>query len=106
MEEGEDISFEELNEMKEENIDFDSSATTVNEGVCPGCNEKLVKVVENRNILDGTITIHIIKLRCPKCGKEYLDMDQAEKYDFALTLEQASKEPLELLSKRILNKKA
>ena len=92
---------EKLEKFKEENLEIDEGAFEVNEGFCEDCNEKLIKIVENRSILDGTITFHIIKLKCMKCGKEYLDLSQAEKYDFLLTLEKAFKQPIKLLSKKI-----
>ncbi len=99
MEEGEDLSFEELKQMEEERITVDSSAHEVNDGLCNECGGKLIKIVENRSLLDGAITFHIIKLRCEQCGKEYADLNQAEKYDLLFTLEQAikSKRLFELL---------
>jgi len=101
----EDLSEEELNELKEADIEIDENASEVNESVCKDCNENLVKIIENKNILDGAITFHIIKLKCPRCGKTYLDLNQAEKYDFLLTLEKATnqKQSLESLSKRIMS---
>ena len=102
MEEAEDMTLEELEKLEEADIEIDEDASEVNEGVCQECNGKLIKVVENRSILDGAITFHIIKLRCSQCRKEYLDLDQAEKYDFALVLEKAVKQPLDKLSRRIL----
>ena len=105
MEEGENLSFEELDNSKEETVEFDSEASSVNEGYCPDCHEKLIKVVENRSVLNGALTFHIIKLRCQKCGREFLDLDQAEKYDFALLFEKIEKEPIDVISRRILNQK-
>lgn len=102
MEEYEDTPAEELENLEEVKIESDKDAFEVNEGFCKECNERLVKIVENRSILDGAITFHIIKLKCPKCGKEYLDLDQAEKYDFALILERALHQSLEKLSNKIL----
>ena len=99
--EEDNMSLEELRKLREEKLEIERDAFEVNEGICKDCNEKLVKIVENRNVLDGSITFHIIKLKCMKCGKEYLDLDQAEKYDFLLTLEKAVKQPLESLSKKI-----
>src|SRR3989344_1856093 len=101
----EDLSEEELNELEEADIKIDENASEVNEGVCKDCNENLVKIIENKNILDGAITFHIIKLKCPRCEKTYLDLNQAEKYDFLLTLEKATnqKQSLESLSKRIMS---
>ena len=103
MEEGENLSFDELSSMEETSIAFDSGADEVNEGFCKECNGKLVKVVENRDFLDGSISFHIIKLRCVSCGKEYLDLTQADKYDFILTLEKAMKNKvaLNVLTKKI-----
>ena len=103
MEEGENMSFEELNKLEEEKVEFGKEISEVNECVCKDCDEKLVKIVENRSLLDGTITFHIIKLKCMKCGKEYLDLDQAEKYDFLFTLEKAikSQQALKVLARKI-----
>ena len=96
------MSVEELQNLKEEELEINKESFEVNEGICKDCNIKLIKIVENRSIFGGTISFHIIKLKCPKCGKEYLDLDQAEKYDFLLTLEKASKEkPLDILTKKI-----
>jgi hypothetical protein len=103
MEEGENISFDELRDLKEIEIEVDKDALEVSDGFCKECNEKLVKMVENRSILDGSVTFHIIKLKCMKCGREYLDLDQAEKYDFLLTLEKAVKQPLDKLTRKIVS---
>ncbi len=102
MEEGEDVTIDELEKLEAVETEIDGNVFEVNEGICKDCGEKLIKIVENRSILDGAISFHIIKLRCPNCGKEYLDLDQAEKYDFALILEKALQQPLDKLSKRIL----
>ncbi len=103
MENEENIYLEEIEKLEEAKLEIEEDAFEVNEGICKDCNEKLIKVVENRSILDGTITFHIIKLKCQKCGKEYLDLDQAEKYDFALLLEKATQQPLSILSKKIVS---
>ncbi len=102
MKDGSKVSLEELKEFDKEYFEIDESSFEVNDGICRACNERFLKIVENRSIFDGSVTFHIIKLKCPKCNKEYLDLDQAEKYDFLLKLEKASKEePLEELTKRI-----
>ncbi len=96
------MTIEELKQLEEEPVEVGGNAFEVNEGLCKECHEKLIKKIENRTIFGGTVTFHIIKLVCPKCGREYLDLDQAEKYDFLLTLEKASKEkPLEVLTRKI-----
>lgn len=88
---------------KKRNTTFDSRANKVNEGFCKECGGKLIKVVENRDFLEGSISFHIIKLRCDSCGKEYLDLNQADKYDFLLTLEKAMRDKvaLNVLAKKI-----
>ena len=96
-----DFNIEDLENFEESKIEFESKSNEVNDGKCMSCNEKLVKVLENRNLLNGAITFHIIKLRCPKCKKEYLDLDEAEKYDFFLLLEKAIKQPLDKLNRKL-----
>lgn len=97
-----EMSLEELQNLKEEKMEIDKGAFEVNEGICKDCREKLIKKVENINLFSGAVTFHIIKLKCPKCNKEYLDLDQAEKYDFLLALEKVSREkPLEVITKSI-----
>ena len=103
MEEGEYLSASEIGLLEQAEIDLESGASEVNEGYCKECNGKLIKVVENRNFLEGSISFHIIKLKCDSCGKEYLDLNQADKYDFLLTLERAIKNKiaLKVLAKKI-----
>lgn len=101
MESEDKMSTDELKKFKEEKLEIDKDISDVNEGFCKDCNEKLVKIVENKSILEGTVTFHIIKLKCMKCGKEYLDLEQAEKYDLLLTLEKAFRQPIESVSKKI-----
>src|SRR3989344_6344185 len=103
MEEGENIGYEELENLKEESLELGENVFEVNEGNCSNCDEKLVKVVENKSLLNGMLTFHIIKLRCLNCGKEYLDLEQAEKYDFFLLLERELKKKyaLQTLSRKL-----
>ena len=101
--EEENTSFDELEKMEEIKFEIDEGAFEVNEAICKNCHGKLIKIVENRSLLEGAITFHIIKLKCLRCGMEYLDLDQAEKYDFLLLLEKAVKQPLEVISKKIEN---
>ena len=51
MEYGEDMSLEELERLEEVKFEIDKNAGQVNDGTCPDCNEKLVKIVENRQAL-------------------------------------------------------
>ena len=96
------MMLEELKKFPEELVVIEKRAFTVNNGMCKDCNAKLVKVIEDRRVLEGAATFHITKLKCPNCRKVYLDLDNAEKYDFLLMLEKAAKEkPLALLGKKM-----
>ena len=99
MEYGEDMEFEELSELEQDNLEITNQDLEVEGGSCE-CGGKLTKKVENKILLDGSITFHITKLKCQRCGKEYLDLNQAEKYDFLLMLERAIKHPLNKISIR------
>lgn len=61
-------------------------AFRVNQAICPDCGIKMQKIIENKSLFDGSLTFHIIKLKCEKCKKEYLDLEQAEVYDLFLTM--------------------
>lgn len=100
MDYGKDMTLEELENLEEVHIEFDKNAGHVEEGICPDCNEKFIKVVENRDVGDW-VTIHITKLKCPKCGKEYFDLEQGKKYAIILLLEKAFKQPIGILSKKV-----
>lgn len=96
------MSIEELKKFDEVNLDINEDIFEVNDGFCKDCNGKLIKIVENKSIFDGALTFHIIKLKCENCGKEYLDLNQAEKYDLLLTFEKISKQQsIRMLSKKI-----
>lgn len=83
----------ELEEMKEVKVKINEDSFKVTTGICPHCNIKMEKIIENKNLFDGAITFHIIKFRCNKCEKEYLDLNEAQKYDLYLLLEKFSKKP-------------
>lgn len=96
------MSEEDLKQLPEESIVVEKRAFNVNGGMCKECNAKLVKVIEDRAVLDGAATFHITKLKCPTCRRLYLDLDNAEKYDLLLMLEKATKEkPLVLMAKKM-----
>lgn len=86
------MSLNELDKLEKVNLEVDKNATNVNEGICPDCNEKMIKYIDNENLYDGTLTFHIIKFRCTKCKKEYLDLEEAKKYDLFLKLQRTSPE--------------
>src|SRR3989344_5254249 len=46
----------------------------------------MVKVITDFDIPGGEITLHLEAYRCPKCDREYLSGDQAEKFDNMLIL--------------------
>lgn len=88
--------FEETGEEEMEEVAFDVSAgaAEVDDGVCPDCRVKMHKVVKNVSLYEGAVTFHIIELHCEKCGRSYLDLEQARKYDLYLTLKRVSPEKL------------
>ena len=101
----EDLSLEELEKLKEVKIKVDKDSFKVTEGICPKCNNKMVKVIENNSLFDGALTFHIIKFRCDKCKKEYMDLEQAEKYDLFLALKKISGEKsIDFVSNNLLRK--
>ena len=67
--------------MKEVKAVLGEKAFRVDRAVCPHCGLKMHKVIENKSLFDGSLTFHIIKLKCEKCSREYLDLEQAEVYD-------------------------
>ena len=70
--------------MKEVRVSFGDKAFRVDKAVCPHCGLKMHKIIENKSLFDGSLTFHIIKLKCEKCNREYLDLEQAEVYDMYL----------------------
>ena len=94
------MSLEELKKLPEIKIVVDKNAFKAQECICIDCGIKLEQQTKDKAILNGALTFHIIILKCPKCNKEYLNLEQAERYDFFLALEKVSKEkPLGTLIK-------
>ena len=87
----EELNEEELNKLEEINVEIDENSFEVSDGVCPECDKKMSKYIANFDLFDGALTFHIIKFRCDKCKKEYLDMNEAEKYDFYLLIKKQPK---------------
>ena len=87
----EDLREKELEAMEKVKVEIDEDSFKVTTGVCPSCNVKMEKIIENKNLFDGAITFHIIKFRCAKCGKKFLDIGQAQKYDLYSLLEKFSR---------------
>ncbi|MBI2076328.1 MAG: hypothetical protein HYT72_03725 [Candidatus Aenigmarchaeota archaeon] len=87
---------------QEVKMKFAEKSFRVDKAVCPACGIKMQKVIENKNLFDGSLTFHIIKFRCEKCKKEYLDLEQAEVYDLFLTMEKRlGKKPLGKVSETL-----
>ena len=86
------MSAEELENLEEIKLEINKDTLNINKGICPKCNEKMVKYIDNKSLFEGTLTFHIIKFRCLKCDKEYMDLDEAEKYDLFLKLQEIGKE--------------
>jgi transposase-like protein len=104
-EEYEDLSEEEFSEFEEvKSAKIDTDSLKVSEGACPECNEKMDKIIENKNLFDGALTFHIIKYKCQKCNKEYMDLEQAEKYDLYLSLKKI-KRPISHITKSLAGNK-
>ncbi len=81
---------------------FLEKAFRVDKATCPDCGIKMQKIIENKSLFDGSLTFHIIKLKCEKCKKEYLDLEQGEVYDLFLTMDKRlSKKPLGKVSKTL-----
>lgn len=98
----EDLTYEELSKFKEiKELVIDKNSFKLSDGFCPECTQKMSKVIENKNLFDGAVTFHIIKYKCPKCNKEYLDLEQAEKLDFFLLIKKLSKKPLSTITQSI-----
>lgn len=97
----EELGEEKLSKFEEvKDFEIDGDSLKVSEGICPECNMKMDKVIENRNLFDGALTFHIIKYRCQKCNKEYMDLKQAEKYDFYLSLKKI-KRPISYITQSL-----
>lgn len=90
----EELSEAELERLEQVEVDFSKDSFKVAQGICPPCNKKMEKIVYTESLLDGTMTMHIIKFKCVACKKEYLDLEEAKKYDLLLQLRHASEEDI------------
>ena len=87
--------------LKEIEMKLDEKAFRVDRAVCPQCNLKMHKIIETKSLFDGALTFHIIKLKCEKCHREYLDLEQAQVYDLFLTVRKLKERPLYDVTERI-----
>ncbi|MBI4170742.1 MAG: hypothetical protein HY514_03540 [Candidatus Aenigmarchaeota archaeon] len=87
---------------QEVKLKFAEKSFRVDKAVCPACGIKMQKIIENKSLFDGSLTFHIIKFKCEKCKKEYLDLEQAEIYDLFLTMSKhLNNKPLGKVSKTL-----
>lgn len=93
------ISLGEFEGLEEVKLDINKDTLNINKGICPKCDKKMEKYIDNKSLFDGTLTFHIIKFKCLKCKKEYLDLDEAQKYDLFLKSEKIGKEKVLALVK-------
>ena len=85
-------NIQELEQAERVSLEINESSFSVDKGACPVCEKNLTKYIETRSLFDGSLTFHLIKFKCEICKKEYLDLNQAEKYDIYLKLEHLSQE--------------
>ena len=89
---------------KEVKIRIKEKAFRVDKALCPHCGIKMQKIIENKSLFDGSVTFHIIKFRCGRCRREYMDLEQAEKYDLYLIMsKRLDKKPLEKVSRNLMD---
>jgi len=70
---------------------------------CQTCKISMKKIETDINLPDGDITVHIEAHKCPKCGRERLSGDQAEKLDYFMALVDAIKNRSKFKFKRAMN---
>ena len=81
MEEYKDMPIEELENLEEAKIELDKDVSEVNEGICKECNEKLIKIVENRSILDGAIMDNSVNCITPLSELSFRDLKNIRVFD-------------------------
>lgn len=64
---------------------------------CPGCNIKMKKVITDIDLPDNEVTLHLKAYECPKCHRERLGGDQAERFDKLMLM-------MDIMKKRFLFK--
>ena len=87
--------------LEEVEMKLDEKAFRVDRSICPHCNLKMHKIIENKSLFGGALTFHIIKLRCEKCSREYLDLEQAQVYDLFLVMRKLQEKSLYDVTERI-----
>lgn len=67
-------------------VKIDKEAFKAKELHCDRCNKKMAKVSLDIAIPDTLLSIHLEAFKCKRCGKEYLNAEQAKKLDRALAI--------------------
>lgn len=70
---------------------------------CQRCKIKMEKIHTDMDIPDGDITIHLEAYKCPKCGRERLSGNQAEKLDYFMAMIDAVKNRAKFKFRRAMN---
>lgn len=68
------------------NVKIKKDAFVSKELHCDTCNKSMNKVSLDVDVPNTSLTIHLEVFRCDKCGKEYLNGEQAKKLDRALAI--------------------
>lgn len=74
-----------LEEMEDVDFKIDEKAFKREVLYCDKCDKRLKKA-ETEIMLDQNVSINLNSFRCPKCGKDYLNFEEAKKLDKALIL--------------------
>lgn len=70
---------------------------------CHKCKIKMKKIHTDMDLPDREITVHMEAYKCPKCGRERLNSQQAEKLDYFMALIDAVKNRAKFKFKRAMN---
>lgn len=96
-------------ELKEEDIEAEDIKLDVSKSAflrpltCSDCKIKMKAVHTDFDLPDGSITIHLIAYRCPKCGQERLSGEQAIKFENLLLASNALRGQSKLSFERAMN---
>jgi len=72
-------------------------------GFCTTCNKKMRPVITDFQLPGRELTLHLAAYKCPTCGKEVLNEQQAEKFQEMLLLLDAMKDKSKVKFERSVN---
>ena len=72
--------------MEEVEFRIDKDAFKAKELHCDTCNKKMNRVSLDMEVPETSLFVHLESFKCGKCGKEYLNGEQAKKLDRALAI--------------------